>query len=66
MYEELDEEGTVSARRHKSYTLCYIHRNEMQHLLELCGFEVEALHGDFAGSPFGPSSEEMVWVARKR
>ena len=66
LYERLDERGEVVARQHKGYTLCYIYRNEMQHLLELCGYRVEALYGDFAGSPFGPTSEEMVWVARKR
>ncbi|MBN1641305.1 MAG: class I SAM-dependent methyltransferase [Anaerolineae bacterium] len=66
VYERVDDAGAVIARQHKSYTLCYIHRNEMQHLLELCGYAVDALYGDFAGSPFGPDSKEMVWVARKR
>jgi SAM-dependent methyltransferase len=66
VYERLDEDGVVTARQHKSYTLCYIFRNEMQHLLELCGYEVEDLYGDFSRAPFGPDSSEMVWVARKR
>jgi SAM-dependent methyltransferase len=65
VYERLDDDGTVIARRHKGYTLCYIFRNEMEYLFELCGYEVEALYGDFEGTPFGPDSTEMVWVARK-
>lgn len=65
MYERLDDDGVVIARQHKSFTLCYIFRNEMAHLFELCGYEVEALYGDFDGAPFTSESTEMVWVARK-
>ena len=65
-YERLDDDGTVIDRQHKSYTLCYIFCNEMRHLFELCGYEVEALYGGFAQEPFIDSSTEMVWVARKK
>ena len=37
----------------------------MEHLLALCGFEVEALYGWFDGQPFEDDSHEMVWIARK-
>ena len=63
VYERLDDDGTVLDRRHKCYTLCYIFCNEMRHLLELCGYEIEALYGDFCRSPFTEESTEMVWVA---
>jgi hypothetical protein len=66
VYEWVDGSGATAARRHRQYTLCYVHRNEMEHLLARCGFEVEALYGDFEGTAFGPESEEMVWVARRR
>lgn len=66
VYEWVDEAGASVARRHREYTLCYIYRNEMEHLLARCGFEVEALYGDFEGGAFGPESTEMVWVARVR
>ena len=36
----------------------------MQHLLELCGFTVEALYGDFEGGPISEESDDLVWVAR--
>jgi hypothetical protein len=45
--------------------LRYVVRDEMQRLLEGAGFEVETLSGDCAGAPFGPTSTEMVWVARR-
>ncbi len=66
VYEWVDEVGATVARRQRHYTLCYIFRNEMEHLLARCGFEVEALYGDFEGAPLGPESTEMVWVARRR
>ena len=36
----------------------------MRYLLELCGYEVEAEHGDYFGGPpvYG---REQVWVARR-
>jgi hypothetical protein len=43
----------------------YVYRYEMQHLLELSGFKVEALYGEFDGRPFDNASEETVWLARK-
>jgi hypothetical protein len=42
----------------------YIHRFEFEHLLTVCGFEVEALYGWFDKTPFGPASTEMVWLAK--
>lgn len=43
-----------------------VYRYEMEHLLARAGFEVEALYGWFDRRPFGPLSEEMIWIARKR
>lgn len=43
----------------------WVYRYEMQYLLELSGFKVEALSGGFNGEPFGDESTEMVWLARK-
>ena len=45
----------------------YLFRYEAEHLLERCGFEVEALYSDFQGSPHGavyPGS--LVFVDKKR
>ncbi|MCK9486221.1 MAG: class I SAM-dependent methyltransferase [Dehalococcoidia bacterium] len=51
--------------RRTSVTLRYVHRFEMEHLLRRCGYEVDALYGDFDRSAFGEASPEMVWVAHR-
>ena len=61
----LSPEGAVTQRTERSLRLRWIHRYEMQYLLELTGFEVEALHGWFDGRDFSKDSREMVWLARK-
>ncbi len=43
-----------------------IYRYEFEHLLARAGFEVEALYGDYDRRPYGPGTDEMVWIARKR
>ncbi|HIJ64487.1 MAG TPA: class I SAM-dependent methyltransferase [Candidatus Hydrogenedentes bacterium] len=64
IFEELDDQGTVVAKRYTPMTLRYVYRYEMQHLLELCGYAVEALYGDFQRGPFRYGGEQ-IWVARK-
>lgn len=54
------------AWRRTSFRLRYVHRYEMQHLLERTGFEVESLAGGFTDEAFEEGSPEMVWVARRR
>jgi ubiquinone/menaquinone biosynthesis C-methylase UbiE len=63
--EELDDSGTVVSRRYATLTLRFVYRYEMQHLLELCSFEVESLYGDFRRGPFYYGGEQ-VWIARRR
>jgi ubiquinone/menaquinone biosynthesis C-methylase UbiE len=64
--ERLDDRGAVVSRVYRKMALRYVFRYEMQHLLELTGFEVEALYGGFEAQEFVDSSSEMVWVAVKR
>ena len=45
-------------------TLRYVYRYEMRYLLELCGYKVEALYGDFQRGSFRYGGEQ-IWVARK-
>ena len=63
-FEEVDDEGRVLSKTTTPLYLRYVHRFEMQHLLELCGYEVEALYGDFRRGPFR-HGHEQVWVARR-
>jgi SAM-dependent methyltransferase len=48
-----------------SISLWWATKNEWLGLVDVAGLEVEALHGGFAGEPFGDESREYVFVARK-
>lgn len=64
IFEELDDNGRVISKAYAPLTLRYVYRYEMQHLLELCGFKVEALYGDFRRGPFRYSGEQ-IWITRR-
>jgi hypothetical protein len=38
----------------------------MEHLLDLCGFQVKELYGGFDRQPFDENSLKMVWVTTPR
>jgi len=61
-FEELDESGEVISKAYSVLSLRYAFRYEMQHLLELCGYKIEALYGDFQRGPF-VAGNEQIWVA---
>ena len=63
--EELDPKGVVVRRLYRDFDLRYTFRYEMEHLLELCGFEVDSAAGDFDGGPVTEESDDIVWVAHK-
>jgi len=46
-------------------SLWWATKNEWLGLIDVAGLEVEALHGGFAGEPFGDDSVEYVFVARR-
>ncbi len=54
----LDDGGTSS--------LWWATKNEWLGLLDVAGLELEALYGDFDGTPVGDDSREYVFVARRR
>ncbi len=62
--EEVSDEGVVERRLIRDFEQRYTFRYEMEHLLELCGFDLEAVYGDFDGAPVTEESEDLVWVAR--
>jgi SAM-dependent methyltransferase len=62
---ELSDAGAVIQRVERNLRVRWVWRYEMEHLLALSGFEVEALYGWFDGTPFTDESDEMVWVARR-
>lgn len=63
--DELDDAGVVVERRYRRLSFSWIRPEEARELLGRAGFEVEAVHGGFAGEPFGPESREQVWFARR-
>jgi ubiquinone/menaquinone biosynthesis C-methylase UbiE len=46
-----------------AWTLRYFFRYEVEHLLARCGFQLEAVYGDFDGSSLADDSPEMIFVA---
>lgn len=64
IFEELDDDGTVLSKTYSPLTLRYVYRYEMQYLLELCGYQVQTLYGDFSRGPFR-YGREQIWVACK-
>jgi SAM-dependent methyltransferase len=64
VFETLDARGYMISREYTSVRLRYLFRYEMQYLLELCGFSVEALYGDFRRGPF-QAGRNQVWIARR-
>lgn len=64
-FEEIEQTGCMINRTHlPPIQMRYSFRYETQHLLELCGFRVEALYGDFRGGRYYHGSEQ-VWLARR-
>ena len=46
-------------------SLWWLNRSEWEGLIDVAGFEVEALYGDFDRRPFDETANEFVWVVRK-
>ena len=63
-FTETTSGGEVRRQEDEVLKLRWSYRYEMRHLLELCGFAVEAEFSDFADSP--PAyGREQIWVARR-
>jgi SAM-dependent methyltransferase len=65
IHDEVDADGQLLERSYKPMRLRWIYRYEFEHLLYRCGFEVEALYGDFDRGPFTDMRQELIWIARK-
>jgi SAM-dependent methyltransferase len=50
----------------QSFPFRYFFRYELEHLLELCGFRVSDLFGDYDRSAYCNDSPEMIFVAEKK
>lgn len=63
-YEELDEYGVTISRIHNTDTTRHVFKNEMQYLLELCGYNIKALYGNFHRDSYR-YGREQVWLVQK-
>jgi len=63
-YERATPGGETRVSQHV-LALHYFFRFEMEWMLEACGFEIEALYGDFERNEFTADSPEMIFAARR-
>lgn len=63
--EDLDEMGRVEAARYIRMKTSWSDPEESRELLAECGFEIEALYGDFHRGAFDAGSSHAVWLARR-
>lgn len=64
IFEEIDAEGKMVSRAYTPLTLRWLYRCEVAYLLELCGYQIEALYGDFRRGPFHAGGEQ-IWVVSR-
>lgn len=64
-FEEVDDEGRVR-RWQREATLHFLYRREAELLIPAAGLDLEALHGDYDGSPVEASSPKLLVIARRR
>ena len=64
-YELYDASGALESRRAHDLTIRTAGRAELELMLRLAGFEVEAVYGGFDGEPFTAGSDHLVVLARR-
>jgi len=64
IFEELDAQGRSLARTVQHLRLRYRYRYEMEYLLRLCGYELEALYTGYDRGPYQAGQNDLIWVAR--
>jgi len=64
-YERYGASGMLESRRAHDLTLRITNRDELDLMLQMAGFEVEAVYGGFEGEMFTSTSDDLVVLARK-
>lgn len=65
LYEETGADGLVR-RTYCPFVLRFLWRSEAELMLQHCGFDVEAVWGDFDGEPYHAQSDHLILLAKKR
>ena len=63
-YELYSATGTLENRRAHDLTIRIVGRGELDLMLQIAGFEVEAVYGGFEGEPFTSTSDHLILLAR--
>ena len=64
-YESYDASGALETSRAHDLTIRTTNRDELELMLRLAGFRVEATYGDFEGGRFDAASDHLIMLARK-
>jgi SAM-dependent methyltransferase len=64
-YERYGATGALESRRAHDLTIRVVGRSELGLMLQLMGFEIEAIYGGFEGEPFTSRSDHLIVLARK-
>jgi SAM-dependent methyltransferase len=57
--------GQLEARRAHDLAIRLVGRAELELMLRLAGFEVEAVHGGFEGEPFDAEGDHLILLCRR-
>ena len=63
-YEKYNSSGMLESRRAHDLTIRTTNRDELDLMLRIAGFEIEAVYGDFEGGPFTSTSDHLIVLAR--
>ena len=65
LFYELYDRETLENKRVHELTIRILGRGELELMLRLAGFEVEAIYGGFEGEPFTAESDHLIALARR-
>ena len=63
-FETLDDAGNIISERVRPLKMRQTYKQELMYLIELCGFEVVEIYGDYYKST--KDTGRYVWVLRKK
>ena len=63
-YELYGASGELECRRAHELTIAVVSRRDLELMLRLAAFEVEAVYGGFEGEPFAAASDHLILLAR--
>ncbi len=64
--ETIDIDGQLLNKRYNKLTFSWIDPNQVMSLAHDSGFDIEAIHGDFAYGPFTGTSDNQIWILRRQ